>query len=334
MQAYIIRLVWANQVPTVTSPAPAAAATAKVTNVGGALTLFASSPGTWGDTVSVRLVPKTGDATRFTLQVIDATNGNVLESFANLSVSASYPQDYMVMVVDTDSQYVTFVDPTNPGAAIASPASVSADTIPKPVGVNVANQPGGSLPASTQFFYTVSAIFPDGESQPSDEHNATTSATNNKTMHVAWTAPSFNGNSPTGYRISRGAAAGAENVYFIVPGTAISFDDDGSVAASPGLPQPTAGVAQKLDGGKDGAVLTPSTADFDNVLLNDPSGHGGLPLLDRVPIFNLLCVPGETNAPTVQQLQKYCADNRAFCIVDPKQSATASSRCGRAGRLG
>jgi uncharacterized protein len=322
-QAYVVRLVWDGTLPTTTSPAPAAAATAKVTNVGGALTLFASSPGQWANTFQVKLVPQTGSSTRFTLQVIDATSGNVVESFVNLSVSPSDPL-YMVPVVDTDSQYVTFVDPANPGGTITPPASIAADTIPGPTALTATAAAGGSLPKPATYYYKVTALYPDGESLESNEDHATTT-TANRTVTLGWTAPgSFNGNAPTGYRVARGTAAGAENVYFVIAAPATGFTDDGTLVPSPGSPQPTVSVAWPLAGGADGGVLTPSTSDFDNVLLNDPSGHG-LALLDRVPIFNLLCVPGETNAATVQQLQAFSAKNRAFCIVDSDQIATIDS---------
>ena len=47
-------------------------------------------------------------------------------------------------------------------------------------------------------------------------------------------------------------------------------------------------------------------------------GAGGVHLLDTVPIFNLLCVPGETNATVIGNLQAYCQSERAFYIVDCK----------------
>jgi phage tail sheath protein FI len=52
------------------------------------------------------------------------------------------------------------------------------------------------------------------------------------------------------------------------------------------------------------------------------TGGVGINLLDRVAIFNLLCVPGETAPATVKTLQTYCAGQRAFYIVDPPQFAT------------
>ena len=93
-----MRLVWTD------------AATAK-TAVGG-LTLFASSPGQWANNFKVVISQVT--ATTFTLQVQDASS-NPLETFPNLTATSAIP------IIDNDSQYVTFVDPTtNPPAAPTS----------------------------------------------------------------------------------------------------------------------------------------------------------------------------------------------------------------------
>ena len=52
-----------------------------------------------------------------------------------------------------------------------------------------------------------------------------------------------------------------------------------------------------------------------------PANPTGISLLANVPIFNLLCVPGECNLAAVSVLQSFCAANRAFFIVDAAQSA-------------
>jgi phage tail sheath protein FI len=70
--------------------------------------------------------------------------------------------------------------------------------------------------------------------------------------------------------------------------------------------------------------LQPGDGNFENALLNDSRGYG-LPLLTRVPIFNLLCVPGETDGATIQSLQAFCVRQRAFLIVDAPQTATHAS---------
>jgi len=77
----------------------------------------------------------------------------------------------------------------------------------------------------------------------------------------------------------------------------------------------------------DGTVLVPNDGNFEIALGSNPSGTAayGVHLLDRVNIFNLLCVPGETDAQTIINLQNYCANNLAFYIVDAPQTATVSA---------
>jgi uncharacterized protein len=78
-------------------------------------------------------------------------------------------------------------------------------------------------------------------------------------------------------------------------------------------------------GGDDGSVLVPNAADFHTALNYDNTGVGGVHLLDTVPIFNLLCVPGENDPTVIGDLQGYCAGERAFYIVDCKQADTLTS---------
>ena len=91
---------------------------------------------------------------------------------------------------------------------------------------------------------------------------------------------------------------------------------DAAVIGSPTRPPPNtpAGVPAPLVGGEDGDALLPNTPEFDRKL-DPPTGPGGLSLLDRID-FDLLCVPGETNATAVAKIQQYCRDKRAFAIVD------------------
>jgi phage tail sheath protein FI len=99
-----------------------------------------------------------------------------------------------------------------------------------------------------------------------------------------------------------------------------------------GSPTPTAAVPLILEPGAtpgvDGIALTPdstNSAAFMEQLLNTQSGATplvtGISLLANVPIFNLLCVPGECSLAAVSVLQAFCAANRAFYIVDAAQSA-------------
>jgi hypothetical protein len=45
-----------------------------------------------------------------------------------------------------------------------------------------------------------------------------------------------------------------------------------------------------------------------------------IPWLDPLPIFNLVCIPGESDAPTLEIFQAYCALRRAFLIIDAPQT--------------
>jgi phage tail sheath protein FI len=101
-------------------------------------------------------------------------------------------------------------------------------------------------------------------------------------------------------------------------------------AAAPPADTPAPTVANptpspKLAGGLDGDVLTPNNAAFENALYQLPSGPGALNLLDRVDLFNLLCVPGETNVTFLAALEAYCRDHRAVLIADCPQDATFDS---------
>jgi phage tail sheath protein FI len=84
--------------------------------------------------------------------------------------------------------------------------------------------------------------------------------------------------------------------------------------------------AAKLNGGDDGTVLTPNGASgaFETALL-PASGSGGLYQLDRIDLFNLLCVPGENQPATVSGLEAFCHDRRAFLLVDSADGATFAS---------
>ncbi|MBU6398889.1 MAG: phage tail sheath subtilisin-like domain-containing protein [Verrucomicrobia bacterium] len=92
---------------------------------------------------------------------------------------------------------------------------------------------------------------------------------------------------------------------------------------------PTAATVA-LSGGADGSTLTPGDQNFEVALGSDPTASNdyGLHLLDRVDLFNLLCVPGETDAPTLQHLQTYCRSKRAFSIVDCPRTATIAGLTG------
>jgi phage tail sheath protein FI len=86
-------------------------------------------------------------------------------------------------------------------------------------------------------------------------------------------------------------------------------------------PDPKAGEIPdpaKLTGGNSGKPLAVNDGKFETAVF-PLSGVGGVFLLDRIDLFNLLCVPGETNAGTLATLEQFCHARRAFLIADCAQ---------------
>jgi phage tail sheath protein FI len=82
--------------------------------------------------------------------------------------------------------------------------------------------------------------------------------------------------------------------------------------------------ANDLTGGVDGNVLNPNDAAFETAV-QPVSGTGGVYHLDRIDLFNLLCVPGESTAAVLSKLEKFCRDRRAFLIADCAAGDTFAS---------
>ena len=59
--------------------------------------------------------------------------------------------------------------------------------------------------------------------------------------------------------------------------------------------------------------------------LSDAGGTEGVFHLDRVDLFNLLCVPGLSDATALGNLEKFCRDRRAFLIADCAQTDSLST---------
>jgi len=109
-QAYVVRL-----------SDSATAKTAQTAAADGTLNLQASNPGAWGNSLSVSVKVLTANPARFNLTVQQA--GAVVESFQNLSITLGDPQ-YVVSVIDSQSQYVRFLNPANPAMPSATSAPV------------------------------------------------------------------------------------------------------------------------------------------------------------------------------------------------------------------
>ena len=102
--------------------------------------------------------------------------------------------------------------------------------------------------------------------------------------------------------------------------------------ADPASPNADKTKFVKLSGGADSSALT------DVEFKGDPDKKTGLYMLDKVDLFNLLCIPADTregNTPegVYQDAMRYCVKRRAMLIVDPpsewssnKDTAAATAR--------
>ena len=86
----------------------------------------------------------------------------------------------------------------------------------------------------------------------------------------------------------------------------------------------------ELTGGVNGAVLTAKDAAFITALGNVGKEEG---LLDRIDLFNILCVPGLEDDTAIGDLQDFCRNRRAFLIVDCDESAKFSNVQGGPGNV-
>lgn len=107
-------------------------------------------------------------------------------------------------------------------------------------------------------------------------------------------------------------------VTFVNPAT-------GAPVVPTAAPSSTSTTPVALSGGTDGGVLVPTDGNFELALLSLSNSDAGINLLDHVDIFNLLCVPAETDAPTISTLQEFCSRKRALYIVDPPLNTTVAN---------
>ena len=74
--------------------------------------------------------------------------------------------------------------------------------------------------------------------------------------------------------------------------------------------------------GDNGTVIGPTDASFRTAML---ALFATGSIADRIDLFNLVCVPGLTDATTVATLQGHCRSRRAFLIVDSGPDDTVST---------
>ena len=101
-------------------------------------------------------------------------------------------------------------------------------------------------------------------------------------------------------------------------------DRSPTITVTAGTAAPSAVATKTFSGGHDGSVLDPNSTHT----APKAAFHAAVLALfevgavaNRLDLFNLVCVPGESDPDTIQKLQKACADKRAFLIVDCTEGA-------------
>ena len=334
-QTYIVRLVQGPITGTDAGPSTATNGAATIAVTGGDMVFTANQPGVWSASYGIQIsgVTKTSGEI-FTAAVVYAPGGAAqvtLERFPGLSAAS---------LGSIKSNYVAL---TTTGAPTAPPANglymISGGTDGN--GVDVPGAAAAAItifsPGSTTAGFTFSAQNPGvwgnllaigASPQPGDLTN-TRFSVNVVALNASGTlsvVETFNN-----------VSVNASDPSYVV--TVLNSDSSYVSVAAAGTPTvalnspfptsaPAPGLPPFMKGGFDGAVLDPTQDGangglFMTALNADGTGTGGVHLLDRVEIFNLLCVPGESESATIQSLQEYCYNNRAFYIVDCPQSASA-----------
>ena len=102
-----------------------------------------------------------------------------------------------------------------------------------------------------------------------------------------------------------------------------------TVIGTPASPPADTSTPAPLAGGQDGTVLQPrslstgTSGAFETAVI--PGSGVGVDLLEHVDLFNILCVPGEGDPPTLALLETFCRTHRAMLIADCFQDDTFQS---------
>lgn len=79
---------------------------------------------------------------------------------------------------------------------------------------------------------------------------------------------------------------------------------------------------------KGGAESPYTEAEAYNLFIADRSLRKGIYALESVDLFNILCLPGVSDAGILQDAAAYCAERRAFLLVDPPKTTTKPDAMG------
>jgi phage tail sheath protein FI len=82
--------------------------------------------------------------------------------------------------------------------------------------------------------------------------------------------------------------------------------------------------------GDDGTVLASTDTDFLEALMSSFDGDATVvpavePIVERIDLFNIVCVPGLADPTTIDALQQRCAARRAFLLVDSPEDETIAN---------
>jgi phage tail sheath protein FI len=344
-QAYIIRLV-APLNSTGASTATVSSSTVNVT--GGTVTFDAKHPGVWANGYAVQVSPPSnGVAGDFKVSVVYAPQGTVLstvETLDNLSLAS------LGAIVSNYITASTGGAPTAPPANGTYPLSGGTDgngvNVPGAADATVAIggltfnstvSPGTVTIATTTTANTgliLSAANPGAwgntlsvqiQPRPDDYTRlslaviATQPSTGAQSVIENFSNLSLNPNDSQALYVVHVLNERSAYLTASMGATPATLTNAPGLSATPTRWTPASAF---LTSGFDGSVLEPTKTagtpgTFETLLTTAP---GGVNLLDQVPLFNLLAVPGEIDPQTLSTLQTYVHDKKAFLIVDCHQN--------------
>jgi phage tail sheath protein FI len=342
-QAYIVRLVQSTVIPSSGGGTTATTGGAQIpaSSAGGSFNFAAKNPGAWSNAYGIQIAPGTSSTT-FTVMVVYAPSGTplvVMETFPNVAigsfVSTVSASNFVVPALSSSpapselpAPGVTVLTGGSDGNGMTVPAAAAASVeIQQPASSGLgftftAANPGGwgnqiaisttpqssaMDPTGTRFSLNVISVGPTGAQTIVESYN---------NLCVTASDP---------YYVA--TVLNSDSQYLTVTADGVCVQALNVAAPSPlSTTSPTPLTGTFLTGGSDGILLDPTqdnatSGTFKTALT---AGTGGVQLLNSVA-FNLLCVPGESDEATVGTLQKLCANNRAFYIVDSPVATNASA---------
>lgn len=243
--ASLLSLSWASGIVTATiavGTLPAGTYYYKVTALGPIGETLGSNE------VSVTTVGATSSVILTWAPAIGATGYKVYRGTTAGGESVYYTQGAVTTFTDTGATGTAGTPPSSNTTALSPPAANTPTTATT----------GGTL-AAAAYYYEVTAVNAIGETLPSAEKTITTTGSTSANT-ITWSAVT----GATGYRIYRGTATGAENVYYTV-GAVTNFTDTGATSTA-GTPPVTNTTALSAP------IASAPTADITGGTFNQPNG--------------------------------------------------------------